>query len=69
MEDRAALTPATAAARQLVDGLRQRRILTGNDGPFENVVKIKPPMSLTEGNAIQAVHAFDAVLNDIAMRT
>lgn len=62
VEDRETLAPATRAARALVDGLRQRRILTGTDGPFDSVVKIKPPMTLSEEDARAAVEAVDAVL-------
>ena len=66
VRDRATRAPATAAARALVDGLRRRRILTGTDGPFESVVKIKPPLPLSRDNAAAAVRAFDAVLTEIA---
>jgi 4-aminobutyrate aminotransferase-like enzyme/Ser/Thr protein kinase RdoA (MazF antagonist) len=35
----------TALANYLKNGLRQRHILIGTDGPFDSVLKIKPPLS------------------------
>ena len=66
VEDRHALTPATEKAARLVEALRQRRILTGTDGPFDNVIKIKPPMVLTQADAEAATHAIDELLHDAA---
>lgn len=62
VEDRDTLVPATRAAAALVEGLRRRRVLTGTDGPFENVVKIKPPLVLSEADAELVVAAVDQVL-------
>ncbi|GAB5534230.1 MAG: aminotransferase class III-fold pyridoxal phosphate-dependent enzyme [Rubricoccaceae bacterium] len=66
VENRETLEPATEKARQLVEALRQRRILTGTDGPFENVIKIKGPMVLTRAEAAEAIRAFDDILSDPA---
>ncbi|MEO6594439.1 MAG: aminotransferase class III-fold pyridoxal phosphate-dependent enzyme [Planctomycetota bacterium] len=43
--DRDRKTPATAAANRIKNRLRERRILIGTDGPFDNVLKIRPPMT------------------------
>jgi hypothetical protein len=40
----AVCTPDAKHARQIVQALRERRILTGTDGPHNNVIKIQPPM-------------------------
>jgi 4-aminobutyrate aminotransferase-like enzyme/Ser/Thr protein kinase RdoA (MazF antagonist) len=45
--DREALTPATKAASDIVNRMRERGILIGTEGPFENVLKIRPPMPFT----------------------
>jgi len=66
VENRETLEPATAKTRQLVEALRQRRILTGTDGPFNNVVKIKGPMVLTRAEAAEAIRAFDEILSNPA---
>lgn len=69
VRDREARTPAPEAASRLVEGLRRRRILTGTDGPFESVVKIKGPMVLSRADVDLAVEAFDAVLGEMAGET
>jgi 4-aminobutyrate aminotransferase-like enzyme/Ser/Thr protein kinase RdoA (MazF antagonist) len=38
------ITPATELADHVINELRERRILTGTDGPANNVIKIKPPL-------------------------
>ena len=43
--------PATAAARMIVNRMREREILIGTDGPFHNVLKIRPPMPFAETDA------------------
>jgi 4-aminobutyrate aminotransferase-like enzyme/Ser/Thr protein kinase RdoA (MazF antagonist) len=65
VEDRATLVPAVAATAALVNGLRQRHILTGIDGPLNNVVKIKPPLVVTEADAEMTIRAVDEVLSQI----
>ncbi len=58
VRDRASKTPAPEKAAALVEALRHRRILTGTDGPHQNVVKIKGPLVLTRDEAAMAVRAF-----------
>ena len=57
------LEPAPEEASHLVDELRFRGILTGTDGPFHNVIKIKPPLVITQGDAEMAVRIIDDVLD------
>ncbi len=40
----------TELAGQIVNKLREKEILIGTDGPFDNVLKIKPPMCFTKEN-------------------
>ena len=47
VDDRASRTPATDAAATLVELLRERRILAGTDGPADNVIKLRPPLTVT----------------------
>lgn len=42
--DRATKEPATALATEVANRLRERGVLISTDGPFDNVVKIKPPL-------------------------
>jgi 4-aminobutyrate aminotransferase-like enzyme/Ser/Thr protein kinase RdoA (MazF antagonist) len=56
------LTPAPALAKQVVDALRDERILTGTDGPFHNVIKIKPPLVVTREDIDRFVDALGRAL-------
>uniref|UniRef100_UPI00112F7B1C aminotransferase class III-fold pyridoxal phosphate-dependent enzyme n=1 Tax=Brucella melitensis TaxID=29459 RepID=UPI00112F7B1C len=51
VKDRKTKEPATAIPRQINDGARERGILMGTEGPFENVLKMRPPMIFTRANA------------------
>jgi 4-aminobutyrate aminotransferase-like enzyme len=43
--------PATAAADNIVNRMREEGILLGTDGPHHNVVKIRPPMPFSDTDA------------------
>lgn len=58
--DRKNKAPATALARQINDGARERGILMGTEGPHDNVLKMRPSMVFSRANAD---HLLD-VLND-----
>ncbi|MEJ2541810.1 MAG: aminotransferase class III-fold pyridoxal phosphate-dependent enzyme [Gemmatimonadota bacterium] len=57
--------PAPREAARLVNALRDRRILTGTDGPHENVIKIKGPLALGEADAALAVEMMDEALAEV----
>lgn len=65
VSDEDTLAPAAAQASELVESLRQRGILLSIDGPYHNVVKIKPPMPFTVQNADEVVAAMDQILTDL----
>jgi len=44
--DRASKTPATDLAGYVSNRLRDHRILIGTDGPYDNVLKIRPPLTI-----------------------
>jgi 4-aminobutyrate aminotransferase-like enzyme len=62
VKDRDTLEPAAAEASDAVNSMRERGILLGTDGPFENVLKIRPPMPFTLEDADVFVRELDAVL-------
>jgi 4-aminobutyrate aminotransferase-like enzyme len=43
--------PATLEAKRIVNRMREEGILLGTDGPFHNVIKIRPPMPFSEDDA------------------
>lgn len=62
VKDRDTLEPATAAASEVVNRMRERGFLLGTDGPFASVLKIRPPMPFTRENAADLAAALDEVL-------
>jgi hypothetical protein len=63
--DRVTKEPATDLARRVAGALRDRAVLVSTDGPFDNVLKIKPPMVLTASDAAVLVDELDAVLAEL----
>ena len=51
VDDRETQAPATAAAAHVKDALRERRVLIGTDGPHDNILKIRPPMTFDRAAA------------------
>ena len=65
VRDRVTLEPAGSEAAYVADRMRERGILLGTDGPHHNVIKIRPPMPFTEGDAAVLIAALDEVLGEI----
>ena len=68
VRDRETLEPAGAEASFVANRMRERGILLGTDGPYHNVVKIRPPMpfTLTDADILadeldRAVHALSSI--------
>jgi 4-aminobutyrate aminotransferase-like enzyme/Ser/Thr protein kinase RdoA (MazF antagonist) len=62
--DRETRTPAPRQARYVVNRLRELGILTGTDGPHENVIKLRPPLMLTARDADLFVATLAQVLDE-----
>ncbi|MCG8688448.1 MAG: aminotransferase class III-fold pyridoxal phosphate-dependent enzyme [Desulfobacterales bacterium] len=62
VRDRKTIEPATTEAGQIVNQLRDQGILTGTDGPFDNVIKIKPPIIITKDDADMFARTLDRIL-------
>jgi 4-aminobutyrate aminotransferase-like enzyme len=62
--DRETLAPAAAQASYIANRMKERGILLSTDGPFHNVLKIKPPMVFTEENADFLVGTLDEILGE-----
>jgi 4-aminobutyrate aminotransferase-like enzyme len=65
VRDRTTLEPATEDASLVVNRMRERGVLLGTDGPFHNVLKIRPPMPFDERDAAQLVEELDRVLSRV----
>jgi hypothetical protein len=64
VRDRRTLEPATEEASYVVERLRERGILSGLDGPHENVLKLRPPLVFGEEDADRFVSTLDDVLGE-----
>lgn len=52
--------PATEAAVFLVNEMKEKGFLLSTDGPFNNVIKFKPPMCFSMNNAVEMLSAFNS---------
>jgi 4-aminobutyrate aminotransferase-like enzyme len=68
VRDRRTFEPAGTEASYAVDRLRGLGILTGTDGPFHNVIKIRPPLCFSEADADVFVTTLDSVLAEDPVR-
>ena len=57
--------PHTQLAAKIKNGLREKFILISTDGPYDNVLKIKPPLSFQEEDANTLVQMIDSILLEI----
>jgi 4-aminobutyrate aminotransferase-like enzyme len=64
VRDRATLEPAAEEASFVSNRMREHGILAGTDGPYHNVVKIRPPMPFDEQNAEFLVYVVEKILNE-----
>ena len=65
--DRETLARATEQASHVIERMKEEGVLISTDGPFENVLKIKPPLVFTTANADLLVHTLDEVLAEITL--
>jgi 4-aminobutyrate aminotransferase-like enzyme len=68
VRDRARLEPATEEADYVANRLRERGVLTGTDGPHHNVLKLRPPLVLSEDDAGLLLATLHEVLAEDAAR-
>lgn len=66
--DEQTLAPATEETSYLVNRLREHGILTGTEGPYHNVVKIRPPMPFTQTDADFFIDTLAKILREDALQ-
>jgi 4-aminobutyrate aminotransferase-like enzyme len=64
--DRVTRVPATRAAERVKNRLRAERILVGTEGPADNVLKIRPPLTIEPDDVDQLLETLDRVLGETA---
>ncbi len=62
VHDRETLEPAAEEASFISNRMREHGILMGTDGPYHNVVKIRPPMPFTKANADFLIETMGKIL-------
>jgi 4-aminobutyrate aminotransferase-like enzyme/Ser/Thr protein kinase RdoA (MazF antagonist) len=62
VRDRGTLEPAPDEAAYVVDRLRELGVLSGSDGPYHNVLKLRPPLVFTAADADLLVATLEEVL-------
>jgi len=58
-------TPATRIADYVKNRMRENRILMGTEGPFDNILKIRPPLTIEVGDIDMILSVLDQVLEEI----
>jgi alanine-glyoxylate transaminase/(R)-3-amino-2-methylpropionate-pyruvate transaminase len=66
VRERSTREPATQETDYVVERLRECGVLTGSDGPFQNVLKLRPPLVLGREDVDLFVDTLDAILDEDA---
>ncbi len=67
VSDRATLAPATAEASYVAERMKDKGVLVSTDGPYRNVLKVKPPLVFTQADAGLFVETLAGVLAESAL--
>ena len=59
------ISPATSEAKGIVNSMKEKGILLSTDGPFNNVIKIKPPLCFNSDNASQLLDEFQNTIRSL----
>ena len=59
------LLPNKKLAKKLINYMRDNGVLLSTDGPYENVIKIKPPMVFSKLNANLVCEKLETFFNKI----
>jgi 4-aminobutyrate aminotransferase-like enzyme len=62
VKDRQSLSPASREAARVAEAMKNVGVLIGTDGPYHNVLKIRPPMQFDENNAAYLCEALNEVI-------
>jgi len=65
VRDRVSQQPATHETRRVLEGMRERGVLVGSEGPHRNVVKIRPPLVFEASHAARLLEALDGTLRSL----
>jgi len=63
VKDHITLEPDTELAQKVKNELREKFVLVSTDGPFDNVIKSKPPLCFSKENVDEVIQKLNEVLN------
>jgi 4-aminobutyrate aminotransferase-like enzyme len=66
VRDRTTLQPAPEETKAVVNGMRNRGVLVGREGPFGNCLKIRPPIVFQSSHVEKLVDTLDDVLSGLS---
>jgi 4-aminobutyrate aminotransferase-like enzyme/Ser/Thr protein kinase RdoA (MazF antagonist) len=66
--DRRTLDPAPQHATYIIERMKEHGILVSIDGPLHNVLKLKPPIVITENDVDRVVRVLDKILAEDPLR-
>ncbi len=65
VKERGSIEADSGKAKAIAEGMRETGVLLSTFGPYDNVVKIRPPMVFSKENADVLVNALDKVLAEL----
>jgi 4-aminobutyrate aminotransferase-like enzyme len=65
VEDRASRKEATLAANYIINRMREHRILMGREGPKDNILKIRPPLTIDNDDVDMILTIMRQVLEEV----
>ena len=69
VRDKNTKEPADIESKQLVNRIKDKGVLLSVDGPFNNVIKLKPPLVFNKENAKFLVNKLGQTLEEIKKQT
>jgi len=67
VRDRISKAPAPELAARVINKMKAKHVLISKIGPFDNVLKIRPPIVFSKENADQLLETLDLVLKELAL--
>jgi 4-aminobutyrate aminotransferase-like enzyme/Ser/Thr protein kinase RdoA (MazF antagonist) len=64
VRDRASRAPATQATSYILNRMREERILMGREGPDDNILKIRPPLTIDAEGIDMVLDRLGAILSE-----
>lgn len=65
VKNRLTLEPDTELAQKVKNQLRENFVLVSTDGPFDNVIKSKPPLCFSKENVDEVIIALESILTNV----